>query len=155
MANTGTVIANDLRADRINAVVSNLHRLGVRNTVVVNYDGRAFPKVMGGFDRVLLDAPCSGLGVISRDQAVKMTRTVKDIMRTAHLQKELLRAAVDSVDARHGKPAIVVYVLLRRSSFVVFTVCTTHNVLLVVELCVCVWCVCVCVKELGAPPHPR
>ena len=107
MANTGTVIANDLRADRINAVVSNLHRLGVRNAVVVNYDGRAFPKTMGGFDRVLLDAPCSGLGVISRDQAVKMTRTVKDIMRTAHLQKELLRAAVDSVDAKGGAGVIV------------------------------------------------
>ena len=107
MANTGTVIANDLRADRISAVVSNLHRLGVRNCVVVNYDGRAYPKVMGGFDRVLLDAPCSGLGVISRDQAVKMTRTVKDIQRTAHLQKELLRAAVDAVDAKRGAGVIV------------------------------------------------
>ena len=43
--------------------------------------------VVGAFDRVLLDAPCSGLGVISRDQSVKIQRTEKDILRIAHLQK--------------------------------------------------------------------
>lgn len=42
---------------------------------------------LGAFDRVLLDAPCSGLGVISRDQSVKIQRTEKDIQRIAHLQK--------------------------------------------------------------------
>ena len=36
------------------------------------HNGKMFPKVMGGFDRVLLDAPCSGLGVISRDQSIKI-----------------------------------------------------------------------------------
>ena len=42
--------------------------------MVSNYDGRSFPKVMGGFDRVLLDAPCSGTGVISKDKSVKTNK---------------------------------------------------------------------------------
>lgn len=45
-----------------------------RNVVICNYDGRDFPKVMGGFDRVLLDAPCSGTGVISKDASVKTNK---------------------------------------------------------------------------------
>jgi 25S rRNA (cytosine2870-C5)-methyltransferase len=40
--------------------------------VVTNLDGREMPKKLKGFDRVLLDAPCSGLGIISRDQSIKM-----------------------------------------------------------------------------------
>lgn len=45
MKNSGSVYANDPSADRCKAIIGNLHRLGIHNTVVVNYDGRAFPKV--------------------------------------------------------------------------------------------------------------
>ena len=59
--------------------------------------GKLSTKVMGGFDRVLLDAPCSGTGVIAKDPSVKTNRTEQDILQTAHLQKELILAAIDSV----------------------------------------------------------
>jgi len=109
MKNSGTLIANDLKPQRQKATVANLHRLGVKNTVVCCYDGRKIGTNIKGFDRVLLDAPCSGLGVISRDQSVKVQRTVKDIQRISHLQKELLRAAVDAVDPNSPTGGIIVY----------------------------------------------
>jgi ribosomal RNA methyltransferase Nop2 len=64
---------------------------------------------MKSFDRVLLDAPCSGLGVISRDPSVKLQRTIKDIQRIAHIQKELLCAAIDCTDHKSKTGGIIVY----------------------------------------------
>ena len=109
MKNSGQIIANDLKPARQKATVANLHRMGVKNAIVCCYDGRKIPTIMKGFDRVLLDAPCSGLGVISRDQTVKLQRTVKDIQRIAHMQKELLLAAIDAVDHKSSSGGICVY----------------------------------------------
>ena len=107
MKNQGVLIANDLKRDRHKATTANLHRLGVKIAAVVCQDGRAFPGVMGGFDRVLLDAPCTGLGVCARDPSIQGSRTVEDVKKIAHLQKELLLAAIDSCDAK--KAGVVVY----------------------------------------------
>lgn len=74
MRNTGVLFANDVNADRLKAVVGNLHRMGVHNTVITNLDGREYPKMLKGFDRVLLDAPCTGLGIISRDPSIKVSK---------------------------------------------------------------------------------
>jgi len=98
------VIANDLKPERQKATVANLHRLGVRNVVTCCYDGRKLGSQMrNSFDRILLDAPCSGLGVISRDPSVKIQRTIPDVKRCAHLQKELLVAAIDSLNHKSKK----------------------------------------------------
>ncbi|XP_051011339.1 probable 28S rRNA (cytosine(4447)-C(5))-methyltransferase [Acomys russatus] len=109
MKNTGVILANDANAERLKSVVGNLHRLGVTNTIISHYDGRQFPKVVGGFDRVLLDAPCSGTGVISKDPAVKTNKDEKDVLRCAHLQKELLLSAIDSVNAASKTGGYLVY----------------------------------------------
>ena len=76
LQNTGIVFANDSNKARTKSLTANIHRLGCRNVVVCSYDGRQFPKVMGGFDRVLLDAPCSGTGVISKDASVKVNKVI-------------------------------------------------------------------------------
>ncbi len=110
MKNTGLLVANDLKKERIKSLVANLHRLGVRNTIVSNYDGREIPAVFGTmFDRALLDAPCSGTGIISHDPSVKMNRTGKDIKHTTVIQKELLLAAIDSVNANSKTGGYIVY----------------------------------------------
>ncbi|PJF17945.1 Ribosomal RNA small subunit methyltransferase B [Paramicrosporidium saccamoebae] len=109
MRNTGILYANDPSRDRCKSLAANIHRLGVRNSVVCAHDGREFPGVIGGFDRVLLDAPCSGTGVISKDPTVKMSKTEEDFRRLTHLQKELILAAIDSCDANSKTGGIIVY----------------------------------------------
>ena len=109
MKNTGVLYANDAKRDRTKSLVGNLHRLGISNVLVCNYDGREFPKVVGNFDRILLDAPCSGTGVVSKDPAVKANKSEKDIHRCSHLQKELILAAIDSVTASSKTGGYIVY----------------------------------------------
>eukprot|EP00792_Barthelona_sp_PAP020_P005294 TRINITY_DN2587_c0_g1_i1.p1 TRINITY_DN2587_c0_g1~~TRINITY_DN2587_c0_g1_i1.p1 ORF type:complete len:453 (+),score=126.28 TRINITY_DN2587_c0_g1_i1:28-1386(+) len=95
MKNTGFLVANDLSRERLVAVSGNLHRLSVRNTMIINYDGRMLPNAIGPFDRILLDAPCSGLGVIDRDASVKLRRTDDDIHKRSHIQRQLILKAFD------------------------------------------------------------
>ncbi|KAI5954308.1 NOP2 [Candida jiufengensis] len=109
MKNTGCVFANDANKARTKSLIANIHRLGCKNTIVCNYDAREFPKVIGGFDRILLDAPCSGTGVIAKDESVKVSRTEKDFMQIPHLQKQLLLSAIDSVDANSPTGGVIVY----------------------------------------------
>jgi ribosomal RNA methyltransferase Nop2 len=95
MKNKGILIANDYKKERLRAVHFNVQRMGITNCAVTNYDGRKMPKIMKGFDRVLLDAPCSCLGVLARYPAAKASRAYIDVYKAAHLQRELLRAAID------------------------------------------------------------
>ncbi|KAG9122009.1 rRNA (cytosine-C5-)-methyltransferase nop2 [Ceratobasidium sp. 392] len=109
MQNTGLIFANDANKARTKSLSANVHRLGCKNVVVCSYDGREFPKVLGGFDRVLLDAPCSGTGVISKDASVKTNKTERDFTLLSHLQKQLILCAIDSIDASSKTGGYIVY----------------------------------------------
>lgn len=96
MKNTGTLFANDLNQQRAKALLGNCHRMGVVNAVICVEDGRKFPKIMSNFDRVLVDAPCSGTGIIAKDKSVKTSKSNEEIKKCATLQKQLITAAIDA-----------------------------------------------------------
>ena len=109
MRNTGTIFANDSNKSRSKALIGNIHRMGVKNTIICSEDARNFPKLIGGFDRVLLDAPCSGTGVIAKDPSVKTNKTERDFLALPHLQKQLLLSAIDSVDHTSKSGGYIIY----------------------------------------------
>lgn len=109
MKNTGVLFANDINRDRIKAVVGNFHRMGVINSIITTLDGRKYSEVMKGFDRVLLDAPCSGTGVIAKDASVKTSKDEQDIQRCYNLQRQLLLSAIDCVNANSSTGGYIVY----------------------------------------------
>jgi 16S rRNA (cytosine967-C5)-methyltransferase len=93
MAHTGAaVVANEAEPVRARLVAGNAERTGTRVPVVVG-DGRTPPLRPGSADRVLVDAPCSGLGVLRRRPDARWRRQPADIDRLAVLQRELLDAA--------------------------------------------------------------
>ncbi|KAI0154421.1 NOL1/NOP2/sun family-domain-containing protein [Xylariaceae sp. FL1272] len=109
MKNQGCIVANDPSKARSKGLIGNIHRLGVRNVMVCNYDAREFPRVMGGFDRVLLDAPCTGTGVVAKDASVKTNKTEKDFQTLPHTQKQLLLCAIDSVNHASSTGGFIAY----------------------------------------------
>ena len=86
------VTAVDIDESRLERVNENLQRLNVSATLVTA-DARDFKKDKALFDRILLDAPCSALGVIRRHPDIKVLRRADDIDALAALQAEILENA--------------------------------------------------------------
>ncbi len=71
LGDSGAVIANEVISGRVNTLVTNVQRHASRPTVVVQHDGRHIPKVPErGFDRVLVDVPCTGSGTTRKNPDV-------------------------------------------------------------------------------------
>jgi len=92
MGNQGRVVCLDISRDRLIKLIQSARRLASRSVLPVAADGstglgnlfRCF------FDKIVVDAPCSGLGVISRHPDIKWARDESDVSRVAALQKQIL-----------------------------------------------------------------
>jgi 16S rRNA (cytosine967-C5)-methyltransferase len=88
MENRGTLVALESNPNRMGRITDNSKRLGI--TIIRPVQGDAAKFGEGAFDKVLIDAPCSGLGVLRRHPDGRWTKSEKDISDKQALQKEIL-----------------------------------------------------------------
>ncbi len=94
MNNKGSLILIERNSKRIPALEINLRRMGVLNSIVLNYDARKLDNLNIKADKILLDAPCTGEGLIRQDKSRKKSKTQKDIKKLANVQKKLLNSGL-------------------------------------------------------------
>ncbi|HLP17011.1 MAG TPA: 16S rRNA (cytosine(967)-C(5))-methyltransferase RsmB [Bacteroidota bacterium] len=88
MQNKGEIIAVDKYSTRLNLVKDSSARLGITNVTCIAADGVEFEAPPA--DKVLLDAPCSGLGVLTKKPDVKIKREQNDIRKLTEIQRQLI-----------------------------------------------------------------
>jgi NOL1/NOP2/sun family putative RNA methylase len=88
MKNTGVIISLDVNRKRLTALTNQLERCRVRNTIVYEMDARHASELDVKFDRILVDAPCSGNSAADTNWFHR--RTIEDIQRNAAVQREIL-----------------------------------------------------------------
>jgi len=107
MQDGGEIFAVDSSARGIEKIRQNVARLGLQSVRAIKADVTEDSGELAGalFDRILVDAPCSGLGTLREHPEIKWQRTERDIARLSRLQRQILGRV-----ARHLKPGgIIVY----------------------------------------------
>lgn len=98
MRNTGVLVANEIHPRRASILALNVERLGVTCALLVNESPqRLADRWEGCFDRVLVDAPCSGEGMFARDPEAIRAWSVDRVRRSAALQRAILSEAARMV----------------------------------------------------------
>ncbi|MEQ4530599.1 MAG: 16S rRNA (cytosine(1407)-C(5))-methyltransferase RsmF [Mixta sp.] len=94
MNNEGMILANEYAASRVKVLHANISRCGISNTAITHFDGRVFGAALPEtFDAILLDAPCSGEGVIRKDPDALRNWTLESTQEIAATQRDLIDSA--------------------------------------------------------------
>ena len=97
MENKGHIFAMDSDKKRIKSLIFNLRRCGVRNTTVLHMDANSSHKQNFNTDKILLDAPCTGEGLIRNDPTRKSSKSLTEITGMMRKQYSLLQSAIKTV----------------------------------------------------------
>lgn len=94
MNNTGHIVAGELHEHRTLLVSQLLTKMGITNTDVMQMDATRVEEYVDGqlFDRILMDVPCSGLGVLKRKPDIKLRCTPTSIDEIANTQRKILKS---------------------------------------------------------------
>jgi tRNA (cytosine49-C5)-methyltransferase len=95
MKNEGTLITNDIKIDRIKPLGLNLQRMGVSNNIITMMEGRWFKDLK--FDRILVDAPCSGTGTIRKSLKTLRIWNANMVKRISGIQKQLIETGFNNL----------------------------------------------------------
>ena len=94
MENGGAILANEFSASRVKVLHANISRCGISNVALTHFDGRVFGAALPEtFDAILLDAPCSGEGVVRKDPDALKNWSVASNLEIAATQRELIDSA--------------------------------------------------------------
>ena len=110
----GIIIAVDNKESRIKSLSSNVKRMGINNCIIFPYDSsqlRPFLKSTFIPDKILLDAPCTGSGIIRVDPTLKKAKNDLNINRMVRIQKKLLKTAIE---------------ILKPGGFLMYSTCSFH-----------------------------
>ena len=89
--NTGKILANDISFNKLDLIKENIKRLGLKNIEISNFDARKVKEeYRDKFDYILVDAPCSGLGVMARKPEIRYNRSIDDIKKLAKIQRDII-----------------------------------------------------------------
>lgn len=94
MNDKGLIVSNDLSFSRCGLLSNNLERLGIGNVVITNNDlSKIYLKYENTFDKIILDAPCSGSGMFRKDEAMVNDWSINKVYKYQEIQKELILIA--------------------------------------------------------------
>lgn len=94
MNDKGLIVSNDLSFSRCGLLSNNLERLGIGNVIITNNDlSKIYLKYENTFDKIILDAPCSGSGMFRKDEAMVNDWSINKVYKYQEIQKELILIA--------------------------------------------------------------
>lgn len=111
MDNQGSIIALDIYQHKLKLIEENCQRMGVKIVKTVKNDGREY-RDNKKFDMLLVDAPCSGLGLIRQKPEIKWNKNLQDIKEITKIQRGLLVNAVQ---------------LVKKNGLILYTTCTLNR----------------------------
>lgn len=112
--NKSKILANDLLADKLSLIKENIDRLSLKNIELTSFDASIYQeKLKEKFDYILVDAPCSGLGVIGRKPEIRYNRTIEDIKNLSLLQRQILENSI---------------LYLKKGGYILYSTCTIGNI---------------------------
>ena len=91
MNNQGLIISNDIAKNRAFAISENAERLGLGNLLITNNDfSLIYQNYLNCFDKIILDAPCSGSGMFRKDDKMMLDWSYQKVLKYSEIQKELI-----------------------------------------------------------------
>ena len=110
MHNQGLIVSNDLSKPRAFSIVENAERLGRGNLLITNNDfSLIYDKFVNAFDKIILDAPCSGSGMFRKENKMLLDWSYQKVLKNAEIQKSLI---------------LIAYSMLKPGGMMVYSTCS-------------------------------
>ncbi|NOW92848.1 16S rRNA (cytosine967-C5)-methyltransferase [Clostridium beijerinckii] len=113
LQNTGKVLAYDLHESKLGLIKENCERLGITNVEVNTSDATKLnPDLIASSDRILIDVPCSGLGIIRKKPEIKWNKTRNELREIIKVQRDIMECA---------------WMYLKEDGIMIYSTCTLNK----------------------------